>query len=78
MLPEGHKEGLGYEYVDLVEQPSGSPFPYIKNINGLKIMEGIELSFTMDFRNWKYMSEFVRFEHRTSDPMVITGEKEGV
>lgn len=77
-MPDGHIEGLGYEYVDLVKDPTSEPFPYIKNENGLKILEGLEISFTMDFRNWKYMSEFMRFEHKTSDPLIITGVKEGV
>ena len=78
VLPDGHKEGLGYEYVNLVEQPVGRPFAYMSNDKGLRLTKGLEVSFTMDFRNWKYMSEFVRFEHKTSDPSIIIGEKEGV
>ena len=31
VLADGHKEGLGFEYLDLVEQPTANPFPYIKN-----------------------------------------------
>lgn len=77
VIPDGHSEGLGYEYADLVEQPTGEPFPYIENQRGVKIMEGLQITFSMEFRNWKYMSESMKFQHTTSDPMVITGEKEG-
>jgi hypothetical protein len=31
----------------------------------------------MDFRNWKYMSQFKRFEQKTNDAEIIVGNSEG-
>ena len=78
VVPDGHQEGIGYEYVDLVSEPVRNyPFNYITNDANLKIVDGQSIRFSIDFRNWKYMSQFKRFEHSTNDALIIVGKKEG-
>lgn len=43
----------------------------------MRLISGQAFRFAIDFRNWKYMSEFKRFDHSTSDVEILTGIKEG-
>lgn len=40
-------------------------------------MADSEMSITFDFRDWKYMSHFIRFAKTFSDPEIVAGLKEG-
>jgi len=70
----GHKEGLGFKYVDILDPktPIGenyisensikpiAPMTYeaVNNQTDYKVLKGESMSFAFDFRDWKYMSKF--------------------
>ena len=43
----------------------------------MKVNSGTYLNVTWDFRDWKYMSEYIQFSKNISDPEIIAGNKEG-
>jgi hypothetical protein len=40
-------------------------------------MEGEVATTTIDFRDWKYLSDITRFKEETDNPRVIAGLEEG-
>ena len=77
LVIDGHPEGLGYPYVDLVSNPRPlTEFKYIENNEtNLKLLESTAVSFNLDFRDWKYMSNYQRFSQEITDPLVLKGLK---
>lgn len=65
MKPEGHKEGVGYNYENVVKAPvfEESQFKYaaVNNNTAMKVMPGEKITVTVDFRDWKYLSDIIRF-----------------
>lgn len=64
--PDGHKEGVGYNYENVIRVPTAEQEPKFKyaavnNDTNLKVMEGEQITVTVDFRDWKYMSDITRF-----------------
>lgn len=63
--PEGHKEGVGYNYENVVKAPvfEESQFKYaaVNNNTAMKVMPGEKITVTVDFRDWKYLSDIIRF-----------------
>jgi hypothetical protein len=49
----------------------------INNNTNFKVMNDTSLSFAFDFRDWKYLSNVLRFSHVISDPNIISGNKNG-
>lgn len=77
----GHSEGLGYAYEDLVFQPFIPPdqkFIYKVSLRtNVKMLGDETLNLFVDFRDWKYMSNFHRFQIQINDTDIILGKKEG-
>ena len=63
--PDGHKEGVGYSYENVVRTPTfeESQFKYaaVNNKTDMKVMPGEKITVTVDFRDWKYLSDIIRF-----------------
>jgi len=47
------------------------------NATKLRVGADAELTFTFDFRDWKYMSQIERFTAVVTDAEVIAGNKNG-
>lgn len=77
----GHKEGVGYIYENVIRSPTfeESQFKYaaVNNKTEMKVMEGEKITVTVDFRDWKYMSDIIRFQNTVDDADVLAGLKEG-
>ena len=43
----------------------------------MKVMPGEKITVTVDFRDWKYLSDLIRFQTTVEDPDVLAGLKEG-
>ena len=64
VLPEGHKEGVGYKYSDIVKKPlSGVKegellyrYRAFNNETKLRLLKDTEMAVTFDFRDFKYLS----------------------
>lgn len=89
----GHQEGVKYPYVDIFDpnRPEGNntmdvlmikpqrPFNYAaeNRVSGFKVQKNEILGFSFDFRDWKYLSGYTRFQSVIDDAEVIAGLKEG-
>lgn len=62
---DGHKEGIGYNYENVISSPKfeESQFKYaaVNNKTQMKVMTGEKITVTVDFRDWKYLSDLIRF-----------------
>jgi hypothetical protein len=61
----------------LKEGQSYFTYAATNNVTNLKVSADTELTFTFDFRDWKYLSQIERFAVDITDPEVIAGNKEG-
>jgi hypothetical protein len=61
---------LGYTYKDLI-----SPIPKLET-DSPQIAHK-HLTLTIDFRDWKFLSNTQRFQATITDPEIINGEKDG-
>ena len=43
----------------------------------MKVMPGEKITVTVDFRDWKYLSDLIRFQTTVEDSDVLAGLKEG-
>ena len=43
----------------------------------MKVMPGEKITVTVDFRDWKYLSDLIRFQTTVDDADVIAGKREG-
>ena len=43
----------------------------------MRVMNGEIVTVTVDFRDWKYLSDLIRFEKISENPQVIAGLQEG-
>jgi len=82
VLTQGHKEGLGYEYVDMVDEPTlpqGAAFEYgaVNNVTNFYVDKNTNYTVAVDFRDFYYMTNFKRFSTLVKDPEIIAGLKEG-
>ena len=81
VLENGHPEGLGYTYVDVLNQKELDSekvdFNYaaVNNKTNLKVMADTYTVVAWDFRDWKYLSKLIRFVGNYSDPEIIAGNK---
>ena len=81
MKEDGHRAGVGYNYENVISSPDVSDvkFDYAatNNVTKLKVMPGEKITVTVDFRDWKYLSDLIRFETVVNDTDVLAGLKEG-
>lgn len=79
----GHKEGTKYSYADVitpVQELSGrQEFQYTSTNpeTGLRILKDTPVIVSMDFRDFKYLSNIIKFQQRINDPLILSGQKEG-
>lgn len=80
VLKNGHKEGIGYDYKDV----TGTTSEPIRTINyisensltKMRVVDTQSMIMTFDFRDWRYLTNLIRFQKNITDPDVITGKKE--
>mmetsp|Transcript_5732 Transcript_5732/g.9831 ORF Transcript_5732/g.9831 Transcript_5732/m.9831 type:complete len:360 (+) Transcript_5732:595-1674(+) len=78
----GHQEGVQYEYNDVVVPavlPVGEAFEYsaLNLRTGLRILKDATVRVTFDFRDFKFLSNLIKFQTDVTDSEVISGLKEG-
>lgn len=67
--PNGHPEGVGYKYSDVVTPATSGlqegemlyKYAAFNNETKLRLLKGQEMTFTIDFRDFKYLSQIERF-----------------
>lgn len=86
VIRAGHPEGVGYEYSNVISpadpglEIGKSLFEYaaVNTATGYRVTEGSSAHVTVDFRDWKYLSQIERFiSPNITDPQVLAGQKEG-
>jgi len=75
------KEGLGYEYEDVLsyKQNEITDYEYLvdNKTSNMVLSKGTELTMNFDFRDWKYLSNIISFTKRITDVDMILGNTEG-
>lgn len=44
----------------------------------MRVLDSARLTVNLDFRDWKWMTQFTRFSANVTDAAILKGEKEGV
>ena len=84
VLALGHKEGVKYEYENVVRYPNLNPYimTYEYAVSNsqtrFRVLDpNITLDLAFDFRDWKYLSQIERFHSVIADNETIGGYKNG-
>ena len=70
--------GLGYKYQDVIKV---EPIDQDNQVNGALSQMRVannKAIVTLDFRDWKWLSNFQRFTSQVEDEDVLNGSKEGI
>lgn len=79
VLPQGHTEGIGYNYTHLVSVDTSNltDFEYkARNpYTNMSVYGPVDMDFIFDIRDFKYMSHMARLRKKITDPEVVAGLK---
>lgn len=68
---------MGYQYLDVIQHPQKIDLIQMYSDTKIKVLQESKLQVSIDFRDWKWLSQHTRFKHETNDTQIINGEKEG-
>lgn len=75
---ELNQQNVGYQYRDVVVPPQEVQFNYVATNPETKfsVLAAQEITATIDFRDWKWLSNYQRFQTLIKDPQVLVGNAE--